>query len=51
MWFHRRMLHISWKDHVTNYEVFRRGIREEIDEQNQSGANEFPVTYHEKTLT
>ena len=25
MWFHRRMLHISWKDHVTNDEVLRRG--------------------------
>ena len=28
MWFHRRMLHISWKDHVTNDEVLRRGRTE-----------------------
>ena len=28
MWFHRRMLHISWKDHVTNYAVLRRGRTE-----------------------
>ena len=28
MWFHRRMLHISWKDHVTHYEVLRRGRTE-----------------------
>ena len=45
MWFHRRMLHIYWKDHVTNEE---RKNREEIDELNQSGANEFPGTYLEK---
>ena len=28
MWFHRRMLHISWKDHVTNDDVLRRGRTE-----------------------
>ena len=28
MWFHRRMLHISRKDHVTNDEVLRRGRTE-----------------------
>ena len=28
MWFHRRMLHIYWKDHVTNDEVLRRGRTE-----------------------
>ena len=28
MWFHRRILHISWKDHVTNDEVLRRGRTE-----------------------
>ena len=43
--------HISWKDHVTNDEVLRRGRTEEIDEQNQSGANEFLGTYHEKAWT
>ena len=26
MWIHRRMLHISWKDHVTNDEVLRKLI-------------------------
>ena len=28
MWFHRRMLHISWKDHVTNDKVLRKGRTE-----------------------
>ena len=28
MWFHRRMLHISWKDHVTNDDVLRRARTE-----------------------
>ena len=28
MWFHRRMIHISWKDHVTNDEVLKRGRTE-----------------------
>ena len=28
MWFHRRMLRIYWKDHVTNDEVLRRGRTE-----------------------
>ena len=28
MWFHRRMLHISWKDHVTNDDVLGRGRTE-----------------------
>ena len=28
MWFHRRMLHISLKDHVTNDEVLMRGRTE-----------------------
>ena len=31
--------------------IEERKNREEIDEQNQSGANEFPGTYHEKAWT
>ena len=31
--------------------IEERKNREEIDEQNQSGANEFPGTYHEKACT
>ena len=28
MWFYRRMIRISWKDHVTNEKVFRRANTE-----------------------
>ena len=47
MWFHRRMLHISWKDHVTNDEVLRRG-RTERKLMNRIRAGQMSFLGHEK---
>ena len=35
----------------TRMMIEERKNREEIDEHNQSGANEFPGTYHERAWT